>query len=260
MKLATWNVNSLRARLPRVRDWLDEAKPDVLCLQETKARDDECPCEPFTERGYQVAVFGEKGRNGVLIASRSPLEDVRRGLPGATEEDDKRFLSAKTGGLRVISVYAPNGQRVGSEEYLKKLEWFYKLALALKQGYDPKEPLAIVGDWNVAPDDRDVHDPAIWEGGIHTSPPERAGLRSVMGFGLEDAQRRLSQERGPWTWWDYSPQTFKKDRGLRIDLILLTASLASRLVSVEVDRAERADDRKDAKPSDHAPVVATFAD
>lgn len=257
MKLATWNVNSLRARLPRVVAWLDKVAPDVLCLQEVKATDQECPCEPFFARGYHVAVHGEKGRNGVAIASKTPLEDVRRGMPGDPVGAEARVLAARTAGLRVISVYAPNGQSLRSEAYVQKLEWYYKLALYLKQTFDPKEPLVLCGDMNVAPDDRDVHDPALWSGGIHTSPAERAALRTLMSFGLADALRARTDARGHFTWWDYSPSSFKKDLGLRIDLILATGVLVSRLESVEVDRVERAP-RGDDKPSDHAPVIATF--
>jgi exodeoxyribonuclease III len=251
MKIATWNVNSIRARHDRVLAWLDDRQPDVLCMQETKVVDGDFPAGELEERGYHCAIHGQKSYNGVAIVAREPLEDVRRGFDDGGD-DDCRLIAATVGGLRVLSAYVPNGQAVGSDKYRYKLEWLARLRAHLERAHDPAEPLALVGDFNVAPDDRDVYDPALFEGRILCSEPERRALAAVVSWGLSDALRLHHPDPGLYSWWDYRQLGFAKNRGLRIDHIYLTAPLAALCTAAHVDR----DARKGKLPSDHAPVLA----
>ncbi len=254
MRIATWNVNSVRARLPRLLPWLAERKPDVLCMQETKVVDEDFPRAEIEALGYRVETFGQKTYNGVAIASLAPPMAVSRGLPGDPPDAQRRVIEATVGGIRVVNLYVPNGMDVGTEAYAFKLEWFRRLRAHLSAAYSPSQDLVVLGDMNVAPEDRDVHDPEGLRGQILLSEPERAALRDVMAFGLSDVLRQQTEEAGLYTWWDYRAAMFRRGLGLRIDLVLATAPLAARCVSVEIDKTARAGE----KPSDHAPVIAEF--
>ena len=258
MKLVTWNVNSIRMRLARVLDWIDRNQPDVLCMQEIKVEDHLFPAEPFAERGYELAVYGQRTYNGVAIASRLPMSGIARGLTAgpAPAEEESRLITAEIGGMRVVCAYVPNGQAPGTPKYEHKLAWMDRLRRHMADACDPSAPLVLCGDFNVAPEDRDVHDPVEWAGQIMCSEPERQALRDIARVGLLDGLRHLRPEPGLYTWWDYRQLSFPKNRGLRIDHVLMTAPLAERLRAVAIDR----DARKGKQPSDHAPVIATFED
>lgn len=251
MRIATWNVNSIRARMPRVEGWLEEWKPDLLCVQETKVRDEEFPIEPFTAIGYKVAFFGQKTYNGVALIAREEPADVFRALPDDPEDADRRVISGRIGKIRVINVYAPNGTELGSPRFEYKLEWFRRLRACLEGLGSPEDPLLLCGDINIAPDDRDVYDPDGWRGKLLFHPDEHKVLRELMDWGLTDAFRLKTDEGGHYSWWDYRGGMFHKGNGLRIDLILVTKPLEPRVQKVTIDREAR----KGEKPSDHAPVV-----
>jgi exodeoxyribonuclease III len=252
MRIATWNVNSLKARLPRVEEWLGYARPHVLCMQETKIADAAFPTMAFQALGYEVASHGDGRWNGVAIASRVGLDDVVAGFSGADEDEsvESRLISATCGGVRVSSVYVPNGRAVGTEHYEAKLAWLDALRSHLEASCDPGGKVAVCGDFNVAPDDRDVWDPRLAHGGTHVSEPERAAVRRLEEWGLVDAFRSQHDAGGLYTWWDYRAGNFHKHKGMRIDLILLTKSLASRVTCALIDRNAR----KGKLPSDHAPL------
>ncbi len=246
MKLVTWNVNSIRIRLERTLAWIDRHQPDVLCMQETKVQDELFPLEPFVERGYQVELHGQKTYNGVAIASRLPMSGVARGFasPGGDEPEQARLMSAEVAGVRVVNAYFPNGEAPGTQKYERKLEWMDRLRQHLTGTCDLRAPLILCGDFNVAPEDRDVH----------CSEPERRALREIVGVGLVDSFRHLRPEPGLYSWWDYRQLSFPKNRGLRIDHVLVTPPLVACAREMAIDR----DERKGKQPSDHAPVVATF--
>ena len=254
MKLATWNVNSLKVRLPQLLDWLVQVRPDIVCLQELKLEDAKFPRAELQEAGYQCAVSGQKTYNGVAILSRTPLLDVSAGIAGF-EDQQKRVIAATAGELRVICVYCPNGQAVGSEKYGYKLRWFAALKdhLAAELARSPR--LVVAGDFNVAPEDRDVHDPKAWEGQVHVSEPERAAWRALLAAGLRDSFRLFEQPEKIYSWWDYRMLGFRRNAGLRIDHVLVSAEMAQRCTATTVDKAPR----KLERPSDHAPVVAEFS-
>jgi len=251
MKVATWNVNSIKVRLPQLLAWLAEAQPDVVCLQELKTEAAGYPREALEAAGYTSAVNGQKTYNGVAILSRGPLTAIVADLPGF-EDVQKRVLAASVGDLRVVCVYCPNGQAVGSEKYEYKLRWFAALRdyLAAELAQHPR--LVVAGDFNVAPEDRDVHDPKAWEGQVHVSAPERAAWRALLDAGLQDSFRLFEQPEKIFSWWDYRMMGFRRNAGLRIDHVLLSAPLAARCSACVVDKAPR----KLERPSDHAPVVA----
>lgn len=253
MKLATWNVNSLRARLPHVCDWLARAQPDVLCLQETKVTDADCPVASLREAGYHVLHAGQKSYNGVAILSRTPLADTSTAAPGLDAEQ-KRYAAATVDGVRVISAYVPNGESIASAKYTFKLAWLAALRAHLEQELARYPLLAVVGDFNVAPEEQDVHDPRRWQNQVLFSQPERAALRALLDIGLVDVFRQFPQPPGSYTWWDYRLGGFRRNLGLRIDHILCSRALAARCVACAIDTAPRALER----PSDHAPVIATF--
>jgi len=270
VRIATWNVNSLKARLEKVEWWLERAAPDVLLLQETKLSDETAPVLPFSMAGYELLHHGEGRWNGVAIASRVGLAEVvsnfgdgpvrssaaGASVPGAEEDFDPfheaRMVSAVCGGVRVVSVYAPNGREVGSPFYAGKLAWFARLRRWLDETQDPRAPLVIGGDFNVAPADLDVWDPAAAHGGTHVSEPERAAFRTLLDWGLQDAWRARNPTLRRFTWWDYRAGNFQRDEGMRIDHLLATAPAAARVVAVEVDREAR---KGKPVPSDHAPLV-----
>jgi len=253
LKIATWNVNSLRVRLPHLLDWLAAQAPDVVCLQETKCEDAAFPAAELRAAGYCAIHHGQRTYNGVAILSRSEPQVACRGIPAFVDEQS-RVIAADVDGVRVVSVYVPNGQSVGSEKYAYKLRWFEALAAWLASELTAHPRLAVLGDFNVAPEDRDVHDPLAWEGKIHVSEPEREALRRVVSVGLADAFRLFEQPEKSFSWWDYRMLGFQKNKGLRIDHVLLSAPLKERCVSCVIDRAPR----KWQQPSDHAPVIATL--
>ncbi len=255
MRIATWNVNSVRARLERVVAWLGRQRPDVVCLQETKVEDALFPTEAFTELGYRCLSYGQKTYNGVAILSLAEPREVVRGFPGEAVEPGKRLLAARLAGVRVVNVYVPNGGEVGLPAYHAKLAWLEALRQWLAATADPAEELALCGDFNVAPEDRDVWDPELWRDRILFSQPEKQALARLIAWGLVDTLRLHHQESGIFTWWDYRAGAFHRGWGLRIDHVFATAPLAARCTEVVVDRNERKGD----KPSDHAPVIATFA-
>ena len=264
MRIATWNVNSLKARLDRVVLWLERAQPDVLLMQETKLGDADAPADVFDRAGYTLAHHGEGRWNGVAIASRSGVADVVTNFgallrPARTEDagDDEpfaeaRMIAASCGGVRVVSLYAPNGRSVDSVFYQAKLAWFDRLARWLAEAADPRVPLVLGGDFNVAPADADVWDAEACHGGTHVSEPERAAFARLLDWGLVDIYRRQHSEPGRYSWWDYRAGNFYKNIGMRIDLLLVSAPLADRVVWSEIDRETR---KGKPLPSDHTPVV-----
>jgi len=253
MKIATWNVNSLKVRLPHVLDWLAATQADVLCLQETKMEDKVFPHAELEAAGYRAAHNGQKTYNGVAILARGTLEDIRFDIPDFADEQ-KRVLAATVNGLRVVCAYMPNGQEVGSEKYEYKLRWLAALADYLRGELQRFPQLVLLGDYNIAPDDRDVHDPAAWKDQILCSEPERAAFRRFVGLGLADAFRLFEQAPKLYSWWDYRQMGFRLNRGLRIDHILLSPPLAAACSACIIDKAPR----KLERPSDHAPVMATL--
>lgn len=251
MKIATWNVNSLKVRLPHLLDWLASEQPDVVCLQETKLTDDNFPAEELAKVGYRAAFSGQKTYNGVAILSREAAGDLVMGIPGFADEQ-KRVLAATVNGTRVICLYIPNGQSVDSDKYQYKLSWLYALQGWLKNELAAHPRLAVLGDFNIAPEDRDVHDPAAWAGQVLCSEPEREHFRDLLGQGLKDAFRLFEQEEKSFSWWDYRQGGFRRNLGLRIDHILLSEALAATCKNCRIDKTPRTWER----PSDHAPVVA----
>lgn len=254
MKLATWNVNSIRARQERVLEWVDQHRPDVLCLQELKTEDHKFPADAYRERGYEIATFGQKTYNGVAILSLTPLVDIERGFGDGTEDPQARFVGATTAGVRVLCAYVPNGQAVGSDKFAYKLRWLERLYAYLSARLEPTFPVLLCGDFNVAPASIDVHDPAAWEGQVLCTDLERAALKRIGEVGLLDLLRRLHPSGSHFTWWDYRQLAFPKNLGLRIDHIFVTPELAEKATAIHVDREAR----KGKLPSDHAPVVAEF--
>lgn len=258
MKIATWNVNSIRARLPHALRWLEEQRPDALCLQELKVRDDEFPRAEFEAAGYRCAVAGQKTYNGVAILARDEPRDVVVGLPHLPADHplngQKRLLTATVGDVRVISAYLPNGEAVGSEKFAFKLDFFGELRESLHRELSEGRPLCLCGDFNVAPEPLDVYDPAAWEGQVLCSEPERAALAEVRALGFEDCFRRHHPEAGRYSWWDYRMLAFQRKRGLRIDHVWATRPLAERCTASDIDVEPRSWER----PSDHAPVWAEF--
>jgi exodeoxyribonuclease-3 len=251
MKLATWNVNSLKVRLPQVLEWLAAKRPDAVCLQETKTEDANFPLAEIAAAGYEPVYSGQKTYNGVAILCRNKATDAAAGILGF-DDPQKRVISATVGGLRVVCVYIPNGESTESDKYRYKLEWLARLTAWLKEELQKHPRLVVLGDYNIAPEERDVYDPKAWEGKVLFSEPERAAFRALIGLGLEDSFRLFDQPEKSFSWWDYRMNGFKRNLGLRIDHILLTQELVKRCKSCSIDREMRAKER----PSDHAPVVA----
>lgn len=257
MRIATWNVNSLKARLPRVLEWLEYAQPDVLCMQETKLADDAVPVMDFEAIGYTVLHHGEGRWNGVAIASRVGVTEDRSGFGELVDpyEGEARLVAGTCGGVRVASVYVPNGRALGTDTYERKLEWLDRLLEWLDASHSPDEPLVVCGDFNVAPEDRDVYDPRAFEGATHVSDAERKRYQALLDWGFTDAFRQLYDDDRLYTWWDYRAGNFHKHKGLRIDHVLVTAPLRDRVTWALVDRNAR----KGEKPSDHAPLLVDLA-
>lgn len=253
MRIATWNVNSLRVRLPQVLKWLVDHEPDVLALQETKLIDEKFPFAEFAAAGYQVLCNGQKTYNGVALLARGELGDPVREIPGL-EDPQRRVLAATCSGVRVIDLYVPNGQAVDSDKYEYKLRWLKALAGWLKQEQAAGLPLVVLGDFNIAPEDRDVYDPVAWAGQVLVSEREREALARLQALGLSDVFRNFEQPERSFSWWDYRAGGFRRNQGLRIDLILASRPLATRCRSCQIDLLARGNDQ----PSDHAPVFADF--
>lgn len=253
LTVATWNVNSLRVRLAQVLDWLEVHQPDVLALQETKLTDPEFPGEALAMAGYQAVFAGQKTYNGVAILARETPTQVVTDIPGL-EDPQRRVLGASVAGLRILNLYVPNGQAVDSDKYHYKLDWLSHLQGFVEDTLARYPDLVVLGDFNIAPEDRDVHDPQAWAGKVLCSEPERTALKTLLGKGLVDTFRRFEQPADTFSWWDYRAAGFRRNRGLRIDLILASKNLAGRCRSCQVDK----EPRKLERPSDHAPVVAVF--
>ncbi len=249
MKLATWNVNSLKVRLPHLLDWLAAHQPDAVCLQELKCEDKAFPSAELAAAGYHAVFNGQKTYNGVAILSRGELVDVQRDIPGFADEQ-KRVIAATLDGVRIVCGYFPNGQAVGSEKFAYKLQWLAALTEWLRGEIARHPSLVLAGDFNIAPEDRDAH--PDWKDEIHVSPPEREAFRALLGLGLADAFRAFEQPEKTFSWWDYRMLAFRRNFGLRIDHLLVTPALRPRLVRCWIDRAPR----KLERPSDHAPVWA----
>ena len=256
MKLATFNVNGIRARIGHVRRWLEENEPDVLCMQETKVTDDEFPTEEFSRLGYALTLSGQPAYNGVAIASRRPLADISVGLFDDAPDADKRVIACSVGSTRIVNVYVPNGKDPSLPSFRQKLRFIERLRLTLDTRASPDVPMLVCGDFNVARDERDLYDPERFRGRLHFHPDERAALERLLGFGLVDAYRRFHPENGRFTWWDYRGGDFRSNRGLRIDYVFVTDPIAGRLRRAEIDPAPRGAEG----PSDHAPLFIAFDD
>ena len=254
MKIASWNVNSLKVRLPQVLQWLESEKPDIIGLQETKLTDELFPRGEIEAAGYRVLFSGQKTYNGVALLSREEATDPITDLPGL-DDPQRRVLGATVNGVRFLNLYVPNGQEVGSDKYAYKLDWIEKLQAHVRAQLEIHENVVIVGDFNIAPEDRDVYDPAGWADSVLFSPPEREAFRRLLDAGLADAFRLFEQEEKIWSWWDYRMGAFRRDMGLRIDHILVSSALAKSCTACRIDKAPRTWER----PSDHAPVVAEFS-
>ena len=253
MKLVTWNVNSLTVRLPHLLDWLNLNQPDIVGLQETKCIDAKFPAEAIRAAGYQVVFSGQPTYNGVAVLSKAPMTDIVTDIPGL-DDPQRRVLAVTTGGIRFINLYVPNGQAVGTDKYAYKLDWLEKLHAWLADELSRHERLAVVGDFNIAPADADVHDPAEWEGKILCSEPERAALQGLLELGMSDTFRLFEQPEQSFSWWDYRMNNFRRNRGLRIDLVLASRALTAHCRAGSVDKTPRGWER----PSDHAPAIAEF--
>ncbi|MFG6449187.1 exodeoxyribonuclease III [Roseateles sp. BYS180W] len=255
MKLATWNVNSLAVRLPQLLDWLAQHPMDALVLQETKLTDDKFPVAEINAAGYQVQWFGQKTYNGVALISRQAATDVVKNIPGF-EDPQARVIAGTVGGVRVVGGYFPNGQAPDSEKFVYKMAWLDALRTWLAQELAQHPQLVLMGDFNIAPEDRDVHDPVAWAGQIHCTPQEREHFQQLLQLGLHDAFRLFEQAPKSWSWWDYRNLAFRKNQGLRIDHILVSQPLRERVLGCSIDKAPRRNER----PSDHTPVVVELSE
>lgn len=253
-KVATWNVNSLRVRLPHVQAWLADVKPDVLALQETKLPDPDFPFDLLLDAGYHAAASGQRTYNGVAILSRQPAKDIIKDLPGL-EDPQRRVLGASFGEFRLLNIYVPNGESISSEKYQYKLNWLHKLDLFLKSELKKHPKMIVLGDFNIAPENIDVYDPKAWEGQVLFSEPERKAFQDMQGLGFKDCFRLRNQSEKSYSWWDYRLNAFKRNMGMRIDHILASTELAPHCLRCDIDKAPR----KWERPSDHAPVIAEFS-
>ena len=256
VKIATWNVNSIRMRRERLLRWLDRHQPDIVCLQELKAAEENFPFEPLREAGFHAAVHGQRTYNGVAILSRAEPLEIRKSFDDEVEDLEARFLSASIDDMRVLSVYVPNGSVVGSEKWAYKLEWMGRLRAFLEKNHDPAQPLALCGDFNVAPEDRDVANPEKWRESVLCHQEGREAVRELGRWGLVDAFRLHHPEGGFYSWWDYRQLGFPRNDGLRLDHVFVSDILARRSQGAEIDRQER----KGKQASDHAPVIVRFSD
>ncbi|WP_424992466.1 exodeoxyribonuclease III [Oceaniradius stylonematis] len=259
MKIATWNINGVKARIDTVLSWLEQSKPDIACLQEIKSVDENFPREAFEALGYNVETHGQKGFNGVAIFSRLPFDEVNRGLPGDDDDEQARFIegvfSTGKGVLRVVSLYLPNGNPVDSDKFPYKLGWMDRLDAWARERLALEEPLVLAGDYNVIPMPGDCHDPAVWEGDALYRPESRGAFRRLANAGFTDALRAVTDAPETYTFWDYQAGAWQKNNGIRIDHLMLSPEAANRLESVDVEKHVRGWE----KPSDHVPVVAQMA-
>ena len=253
MKIATWNVNSLRVRLPQVLQWLAAVQPDVLAIQETKTVDEQFPLAALQDAGYTAVFAGQKTYNGVAILSKAVASDVVTDIPDFADPQ-RRILAATIAGVRVVNLYVVNGAEVGSEKYAYKLNWLAKVTAWLQSEAVRYPQLVVLGDFNIAPEDRDVHNPAAWQGQVLCSEAERTALQAIQALGLQDTFRLFPQAEKSFSWWDYRGGGFRRNHGLRIDLILASAALATQCQTCVIDREPRTWE----KPSDHTPVIAEF--
>lgn len=255
LKLASWNVNSLRVRLPQVLEWIGQTQPDLLALQETKLQDENFPHDEFAAVGYDSLSNGQKTYNGVALLARRPLtlDEVERDLPDSNDPQ-RRLLAASCGSIRFINLYVPNGSEVGSDKFQYKLDWLDGLIAYLKTQLARYPRLVVVGDFNIAPEDRDVYDPEAWRGSVLVSEPEREKFRQLLGLGFKDSFRLFDQPGASFSWWDYRAAAFRRNLGLRIDHILVSDELADKITVATIDTEPRRLNR----PSDHAPVIATL--
>ena len=253
MLVASWNVNSIRVRLPHVLEWVQDSGPDVLALQETKTVDEAFPAADLENIGYHVVLSGQKTYNGVALLSRQPVSDIVTDLQGFSDPQ-RRLIAATVDGMRIYNVYVPNGQAVGTEKFDYKLRWLEALDHQLRSELERHDNVLVMGDFNIAPEDRDVHDPEAWTGQVLVSGPERERLQSLFGLGFRDTFRLFDQPAASFSWWDYRAAAFRRNRGLRIDLLLASESLAATCTRSCIDAGPRAWE----KPSDHAPVLAAF--
>ena len=253
MKIASWNVNSLNVRLPHVLAWSEAARPDVLALQETKLTDDRFPAEELLAIGYHSIFSGQKTYNGVAVLSREPASDPVTDIPGL-DDPQRRILAVTVGDIRIVNLYVVNGSEVGSEKFEYKIHWLQRVTEWLAAEIKQHENLVVLGDFNIAPDDRDVYDPSGWREKILCSTPEREALGKILNLGLTDTFRMFGQEEGVWSWWDYRMNMFRRKLGLRIDLVLASAPMAKRCTASYIDIEPRRQER----PSDHAPAIAEF--
>jgi exodeoxyribonuclease-3 len=254
LKVATWNVNSLNVRLPHVLAWCAEAQPDILGLQETKLVDEKFPVQELEEAGYQTAFSGQPTYNGVaLLSRRGPAEDVVKDIPDL-DDPQRRIIAGTFGGLRVINLYVVNGKEVGSDKYEYKLQWLERVTDWIAAEMERHEQVIVMGDFNIAPDDRDVHDPEAWAGSILCSEPEREALQTILHLGLTDTFRLFEQPEKTFSWWDYRRVAFRRNAGLRIDLVLASQPLSDRCARAWIDKEPRRQER----PSDHTPAIAEF--
>jgi len=253
MKIASWNVNSLNVRLPHVLAWSGDARPDVLALQETKLTDDRFPAEELSAVGYHSIFSGQKTYNGVAVLSREPASNPITDIPGL-DDPQRRILAVTVGDIRIVNLYVVNGSEVGSEKFEYKIHWLDRVTAWLASELEQYENLVVLGDFNIAPDDRDVYDPEEWREKILCSTPERDALGRILDLGLTDTFRLFGQEEGTWSWWDYRMNMFRRKLGLRIDLVLASAAMAGRCTASYIDIEPRRQER----PSDHAPAIAEF--
>jgi len=254
MKITSWNVNSLKVRLDQVLEWIKSNRPDVLGLQETKLKDDKFPIEAIEDAGYHAAFSGQATYNGVALLSRAPGEDIRREIPGF-EDPHRRVIAGTFNGVRVINLYVVNGKAVGDEKYDWKLQWLEAVTRWIAEEAKTHEKLVVIGDFNIAPEDRDVHDPEAWHEKILCSTPERTALEKIMSLGLTDSYRLFDQPDRVYSWYDYRQMAFRRKMGLRIDLVLASSTMAEKCTAGDIDLEPRRNER----PSDHAPVSAVFS-
>lgn len=255
MKIATWNVNSINIRLPVLLDWLEKTQTDVVCLQETKCVDESFPFAEINAAGYQTAFFGQKSYNGVAILSKFEIDDVQKGFHDDDDEQPKRLIAATVNGIRIVNTYIPNGTALGTDKFTFKLDWLQRLRRFFDETCDRDGDVLLCGDFNVAPDELDVWNVPVWEGRLHFSRPERAAIHHVKQWGFVDVFRKLNPDAKEFSWWDYREGAWQRNRGLRIDHIWTSPSLAEKCTGCWIDKAPRALE----KPSDHTPVVAEFA-
>ncbi len=253
MKIASWNVNSLNVRLPHVQAWLEVAQPDVLALQETKMTDDKYPLEAIAEVGYQSVYAGQKTYNGVAVLTKQEAIDPVTDIPGL-DDPQRRILAVTVNDVRIIDLYVVNGSEVGSEKFAYKMHWLEQVTKFIEAEMQRYEKVVVLGDFNIAPEDRDVHDPESWKDKILCSVEERAALQRIMDFGLSDTFRMFEQKEKQWSWWDYRQAAFRRNMGLRIDLVLASKAMADVCVAAYIDKEPRRQER----PSDHTPVIAEF--